>query len=598
MTCPFCGAEVGNATVCPQCGANVAVPSISRSLSLPAGTKLCSGKYSVGKVLGQGGFGITYMGADTTLARPVAIKEFFPEGCQRNGTTVQPTRIPPSDFASMKQKFLEEARLLASLNHPGIVKVYDFFEANNTAYMVMEYLQGRSLAKVVEERGGALGEQEAVGYILKVGEALAVVHKAGYLHRDLKPENIIVCEDGRVVLIDFGAARGYMAGKTGRMTVILTPGFAPLEQYAEQAQRGAYTDIYALGATLYYLLTGQVPVSAADRFSGVELKGVREVNGRVSRQVEEAVRKALAMRVEERPQSVEEFVQLLTSSAPTPVHLGRVSDGLEVRTLTGHTESVWSVSFSPDGRLLASGSEDNTIKLWRVSDGALVRTLTGHTGGVNSVSFSPDGRLLASGSWDKTIKLWRVSDGSLVRTLTGHARQVTSVSFSPDGSLLASGSWDGTIKLWRVSDGSLVRTLTGHTDKVNSVSFSPDGRLLASGSGDGTIRLWRVADGALLQTYNQETLRAFSIQFSSDGRLFGYGRADATVVVARNPFWQRGEGNPQPKDAKPPRGNTPPQRRHDKTDLRAGLSVRRGRTAANLAATGMARETTQVGGGL
>jgi serine/threonine protein kinase len=300
MTCPFCGAEVGNAIICPQCGATFTTPSISVSLSLPLGTKLFGGKYSVGKVLGQGGFGITYMGADTVLSRPVAIKELFPEGCQRNGTTVQPTRIPPSDFSSMKQKFLDEARLLASLNHPGIVKVYDFFEENNTAYMVMEYLRGKSLAKLVEERGGALGEQEAVGYILKVCEALDVVHKAGYLHRDIKPENIIVCGDGRVVLVDFGAARSFMAGRTGRMTVILTPGFAPLEQYAEQAKRGAYTDIYALGATLYYLLTGQVPVSAADRMSGVELRGVREINGRVSRQVEEAVMKAMAMRVEGR----------------------------------------------------------------------------------------------------------------------------------------------------------------------------------------------------------------------------------------------------------------------------------------------------------
>ena len=185
-----------------------------------------------------------------------------------------------------------------------------------------------------------------------------------------------------------------------------------------------------------------------------------------------------------------------------------------------------------------------------------------------------------------------------MRTLTGHTNWVTSVVFSPDGRLLASGGWDRAIKLWRVSDGSLVRTLTGYTGFVNSVVFSPDGRLLASGDGDGTIRLWRVADGAQLQTYNQETFGAFSIRFSSDGRLFGYGCDDATVVVARNPFWQRGKGNPQPKDVKPPRGNTPPQRRHDKTDLRAGLSVRRGRTAANLAATGMARETTQVGGGL
>jgi WD40 repeat protein len=132
----------------------------------------------------------------------------------------------------------------------------------------------------------------------------------------------------------------------------------------------------------------------------------------------------------------------------------------------------------------------------------------------------------------------------------GHARDVISVVFSPDGRLLASGSEDGTIKLWRVADGSLVRTLTGHTNDVNSVSFSPDGRLLASGSEDNTIKLWRVADDALRQTYN-EIFGAFSIQFSSDGRLFGYGRADATVVVARNPFWQSGKGNPQPKNVKP-----------------------------------------------
>jgi parallel beta-helix repeat protein len=319
MTCPFCGAEVGNAIICPQCGATFTTPSISVSLSLPLGTKLFGGKYSVGKVLGQGGFGITYMGADTILSRPVAIKELFPEGCQRNGTTVQPTRITPSDFASMKQKFLDEARLLASLNHPGIVKVYDFFEENDTAYMVMEYLRGKSLAKLVEERGGALGEQEAVGYILKVCEALDVVHKAGYLHRDIKPDNIIVCGDGRVVLVDFGAARSFMAGKTGKMTVILTPGFAPYEQYATMARFGPTLDIYALGATLYYLLTGEVPISAPDRAIGVELRGVREINGRVSRQVEEAVRKAMAMRVEERPQSVGEFVRLLTAPSRTLV---------------------------------------------------------------------------------------------------------------------------------------------------------------------------------------------------------------------------------------------------------------------------------------
>jgi serine/threonine protein kinase len=302
------------------------------------------------------------------------------------------------------------------------------------------------LAKLVEERGGALSEQEAVGYILKVCEALDVVHKAGYLHRDIKPENIIVCEDGRVVLIDFGAARAYMAGKTGRMTVILTPGFAPYEQYATMARFGPTLDIYALGATLYYLLTGEVPISAPDRAIGVELKSVREINGRVSRQVEEAVMKAMAMRVEERPQSVEEFVRLLTSpSVGVPeapkVSVPSVVKGVwrEVVTLRGHGGPVWSVTFSPDGKFLASGSDDTTVKVWDVGSWREVATLRGHQGWVFSVSFSPDGKFLASGDLDNTVKVWDVGSWREVATLRGHQGWVFSVSFSPDGKFLASG---------------------------------------------------------------------------------------------------------------------------------------------------------------
>jgi hypothetical protein len=207
-------------------------------------------------------------------------------------------------------------------------------------------------------------------------------------------------------------------------------------------------------------------------------------------------------------------------------------DGSPVRTLTGHTVLVWSVSFSPDGSLLASGSWDDTIKLWRVADGSLVRTHKGLLGFVSSVSFSPDGSLLASGNFDGTIKLWRVSDGALVRTLTGHS-PVNSVSFSPDGSLLASGSGDGTIKLWRVADSLEVRTLTGHTDGVRSVSFSPDGSLLASGSRDNTIKLWRVADGLEVRTLTGHTDLVLSVSFSPDGRLLASGSGDKTIKLWR-----------------------------------------------------------------
>jgi uncharacterized protein with WD repeat len=450
----------------------------------------------------------------------------------------------------MKQRFLDEARLLASLNHPGIVKVYDFFEENNTAYMVMEYLRGKSLAKLVEERGGALSEKEAVGYILKVCEALDVVHKAGYLHRDIKPENIIVCGDGRVVLVDFGAARSFMAGKTGKMTVILTPGFAPYEQYATMARFGPTLDIYALGATLYYLLTGEVPISAPDRAIGVELKGVREINGRVSRQVEEAVRKAMAMRVEERPQSVGEFVRLLTSpsvgvdtssvgvSAAPKVSVPSVVKGVwwEVATLRGHRDSVISVSFSPDGKFLASGSLDKTVKVWEVGSWREVATLRGHGGAVFSVSFSPDGNFLASGSEDKTVKVWELVSWWEVATLRGHGDGVTSVAFSPDGKFLASGSRDATVKVWAVGSWREVTTLRGHEDVVWSVSFSPDGNFLASGSGDKTVKVWEVGRWREVATLRHGS-SVWSVTFSPDGKFLASGSWGGTVKVWEVGSW-------------------------------------------------------------
>jgi WD40 repeat protein/predicted Ser/Thr protein kinase len=575
MTCPFCGAEVGNATICPQCGATFTTPSISVSLSLPLGTKLFGGKYSVGKVLGQGGFGITYMGADTVLSRPVAIKELFPEGCQRNGTTVQPTRIPPSDFSSMKQKFLDEARLLASLNHPGIVKVYDFFEENNTAYMVMEYLRGKSLAKLVEERGGALGEKEAVGYILKVCEALDVVHKAGYLHRDIKPDNIIVCGDGRVVLVDFGAARSFMAGKTGRMTVILTPGYAPYEQYATMARFGPTLDIYALGATLYYLLTGEVPISAPDRAIGVELKSVREINGRVSRQVEEAVMKAMAMRVEERPQSVGEFVGLLKGwrEVATLSLKGGVSsvnfspdnkflaircwdvgiwDGVEIREVGSQWKKVASltiwvdtvylgylgaipyidfVTFSPDGEFLIAGGAGKTI-IWEV--GSWGREIVEWS---YSAAFSPDKKFLALGSRDGTVEIQEVGSWREIVNLSGHGSSVSSVTFSPDGKFLASGSGDNTVKVWEVESWREVVTLR-HRSWVSSVSFSPDGKFLVSGSGDATVKVWEVGSWREVTTLSGHGYAVPPVSFSPDGKFLALGSEDNTVKVWEVGSWR------------------------------------------------------------
>ncbi|PAX54586.1 nSTAND1 domain-containing NTPase [Brunnivagina elsteri] len=222
---------------------------------------------------------------------------------------------------------------------------------------------------------------------------------------------------------------------------------------------------------------------------------------------------------------------LAFASSDKTVKLWDVKTGREVNTLQGHASYVWSVSFSPDSKTLASASHDKTVKLWDVKTGREVNTLQGHTSNVWSVSFSPDGKTLASASSDSTVKLWDVKTGREVNTLQGHTNDVKSVSFSPNGTTLASASWDKTLKLWDVKTGREINTLKGHTEAVYSVSFSPDGKILASASWDKTLKLWDVKTSREVNTLKGHTANVDSVNFSPDGKILASASRDDTVKL-------------------------------------------------------------------
>lgn len=277
---------------------------------LPAGSYL-HGKYRIDRVLGQGGFGITYLATQVNLGSRVCIKELYLSGMCTRGTnySVQSQNMRDLGFDDFKTRFMNEARELARFNHPNIVRVTDVFEENNTAYYVMDYVEGETLKQMVA-RKGSLNPQEAKPLIAQLLDAVQAVHDSGMLHRDLKPDNILVTPQGRLVLIDFGSARAFGDGHTMTQTAILTPGYAPLEQYSEKARRGPFTDIYSLGGTLYFMFTGQKPIPATDR-SFEALPSPDTLNPAVSKPLASVILLAMNLKPEDRFQSISDFRQAL-----------------------------------------------------------------------------------------------------------------------------------------------------------------------------------------------------------------------------------------------------------------------------------------------
>lgn len=293
---------------CPYCGQSFnELPKDEYLLS--TGTILLD-RYLIGKAVGSGGFGNVYKAWDMKLETTVAVKEYYPQSIVNRipGTSevVLVSAKNRKEFEYGRARLLQEARNIAKFStHKNIVNVFEFFEANNTSYMVMEYLRGMPLNKYLNECGGKLDCETAVFVVSAVCDALLPLHKAGIIHRDISPDNIYVCENNVITLFDFGTAE-FPDGKN-KLPVIVKQGFAPPEQYEAENRQGAWTDIYALGASLYLLITGEKPAASPDRKILDELKSPREIDASVSEQLSNAVMKAMAVDMHLRFQSVADF---------------------------------------------------------------------------------------------------------------------------------------------------------------------------------------------------------------------------------------------------------------------------------------------------
>ena len=292
-------------------------------MQLLPGTYLQGDKYRIIDILGNGGFGITYLAEHELAGRNVCIKEFFPKEYYNRDDNSHSISLGSKGSAKImdayKAKFMKEAKTIARLDHPNIIHIHDVFEENNTAYYVMEYIDGESLSTLVRERG-ALAEAEAIKYIRAVAEALGYIHERKIMHLDIKPANVMLRkEDGRAILIDFGLSKQYDAegNQTSSTPVGISAGYAPMEQYQQGGVRefSPETDIYSLGATLYYLVTGEVPPQAAS----VVDSGLPELPAHLPSGVRNAIEQSMEIQRRRRPHSIKEFLALLENNTPKVV---------------------------------------------------------------------------------------------------------------------------------------------------------------------------------------------------------------------------------------------------------------------------------------
>ena len=496
-------------------------------------------RYFLVAEIGSGATGIVYKARDRETGETVALKLLRPEFAADAG---------------LLRRFKNELRLARKISHRNVCRIHEFNRTEESAFISMELVVGESLRQLLN-RFGALPLRDGLGIARQICEGLQEAHCQGIVHCDLKPENVMVTHGGEVKLMDFGIARAVATHATHHGHPLGTPAYMAPEQ-AEARAFDHRADIYAAGLIFYEIFTG-TPVFTAPTPLAVALKHVRETPTPPRQWVpslpaalNDAILKCLEKDPAARFSSVGELQAAMAMEppyqaeqpteeaappevadvepAPVPIPWGDNTTHSFVSSLDGHNGPVYAVVFRPDGRVLASASEDRSIRFWEGGAGKEGLRISCHA---YALTFSANGKILASGAGSKGAKLWDAATGRELHSFPGHSKLVRCVAISLDGHLLATGSQDATIKMWDVSSGKLLRTLSGHSGGVYAVAFSSDSQWLASGSTDKTVKLWDVRTGGEWCTLAGRGGGIYCLAFSPNGRLLAAGASDKRIKL-------------------------------------------------------------------